>query len=69
MLALSRKLGEKVTIIHDGEKMEFTVFEIRHGGTVRLSFDAPKSYRIVRSELRIREPVDESLARLAEGEQ
>lgn len=55
---LSREIGQTITIIHDGEKMQFTVTEIRDSGRVRMGFDAPKSFVILRNELEIRTPTE-----------
>ncbi len=50
MLVLSRKSGETLVI---GENIVLKVIEIR-SGRVRLSLDAPRDVRILRSELRPR---------------
>lgn len=51
MLVLSRKLGEKITVVcPDGTPLEVTVVDIDRG-KIRLGFDAPNSYRIYRNEL------------------
>ena len=47
MLVLSRKTGESIQIDDD---IFVTVAEVK-GGRVRLSFDAPRSIRIVRKEV------------------
>ncbi len=47
MLVLSRKKGESIQI---AENISITVSDVR-GGRVRLSIDAPRSVRIVRSEI------------------
>ena len=51
MLCIGRNESETVTIRHNGETLIVGV--IRRGGTgdVRLSFDGPRSFEIVRSEL------------------
>ena len=55
MLVLSRKPGESIQI---DENISVTVSEVR-GGRVRLSIDAPRSVRIVRTEVLERDfPVD-----------
>lgn len=49
-LILGRKENQTIVIVHDGEEMRFTIQEIR-GDKVRICFEAPKSYVIVRAEL------------------
>lgn len=49
-LVLSRKVGQSIGIIHDGEPMALTVLKVE-GDKVRIMFTAPLSYRIVRGEL------------------
>ena len=48
MLILQRKSGESVLI---GEEIRVTVVSVEAGGRVRLAVDAPRSMRILRSEL------------------
>lgn len=57
MLVLSRKSTEKIRI---GEEIEISVIAIS-GGKVRIGISAPKSTRIVRSELLIEEPGREAV--------
>ena len=47
MLVLSRKKGEAIQI---ADNVRISIVEIR-GGRVRLSIEAPRSVRVVRSEL------------------
>lgn len=47
MLCLSRKVGE-VVVIGDGVRVRIEAIK---GNTVKLSFDAPESVRILRGEL------------------
>lgn len=47
MLALTRKIGEKIII---GDNIELTIFDIK-GDSVRLSIDAPKDIKIYRGEI------------------
>lgn len=47
MLALTRKIGEKIII---GDNIEVTVFDIK-GDSVRLSINAPKDIKIYRGEI------------------
>lgn len=47
MLVLSRKKGEAIQI---ADNVRISIVEIR-GGRVRLSIDAPRSVRVIRSEL------------------
>lgn len=49
MLILQRKPGESIFI---GENICVTLLSAEPGGRVRLAIDAPKSMRILRSELR-----------------
>lgn len=52
MLLLSRKTGERIIItLPSGETISLFIVEIR-GDQVRLSFDAPRSISIVRSEIK-----------------
>lgn len=47
MLALTRKIGEKIMI---GDDIVLTVFDIK-GDSVRLSIEAPKEIKIYRGEI------------------
>ena len=47
MLALTRKIGERIVI---NDNIVLTVVDIR-GDSVRLSFDAPRDVKIYRGEL------------------
>jgi carbon storage regulator CsrA len=47
MLVLSRKVDERIQI---GDNITITVVQVR-GNSVRIAIDAPKSVRILRSEL------------------
>jgi len=47
MLALTRKIGEKIVI---GDNIVLTIFGIK-GDSVRLSIDAPKEIKIYRGEI------------------
>lgn len=47
MLALSRKIGEKIII---GDNIAIKIFEIK-GDTVRIGIEAPKDIKIYRGEL------------------
>ncbi|MCX7780182.1 MAG: carbon storage regulator CsrA [Negativicutes bacterium] len=47
MLALTRKVGEKIVI---GDNITLTVVEVK-GETVRLGIDAPKDIKIYRGEI------------------
>lgn len=47
MLALTRKIGEKIMI---GDDIILTVFDIK-GDSVRLSIEAPKEIKIYRGEI------------------
>lgn len=47
MLALTRKIGEKIMI---GDNIVLTVFDIK-GDSVRLSIEAPKDIKIYRGEI------------------
>jgi len=53
MLVLSRKLGEEIMI---GGQIKVTVLKVQ-GGRVRIGIDAPESVRVLRKELRRREPI------------
>ncbi len=48
MLILNRKVGERVVINGD---LVLTVIDVGRNGQVRLGFDGPKEYRILRAEL------------------
>jgi carbon storage regulator CsrA len=50
MLALSRKKNEKTIVTVSGRKMEIKIIEIRNH-TVRIGFQAPPDFRILREEL------------------
>lgn len=55
MLVLSRKVGEKLLLVEDGQ-VKITITYVpsdRHSGgtTIRLGIDAPKTVKILRSEL------------------
>jgi carbon storage regulator CsrA len=47
MLVLSRKLNEQIRI---GENITVTILRVK-GNTVRVGVDAPRSVRVIRSEL------------------
>jgi carbon storage regulator len=47
MLALTRKIGEKIII---GDNIELTIVDIK-GDSVRLSIEAPKDIKIYRGEI------------------
>ena len=47
MLILTRKSGESITI---GDDVKITVVEVK-GKQVRIGFDAPRSYMILREEV------------------
>lgn len=47
MLALTRKVGEKIVV---GDNITITVVDIK-GDSVRLSFDAPREVKIYRGEI------------------
>lgn len=49
MLILQRKAGESLFI---GDDIEISIVSVDAGGRVRLSIEAPKSYSILRAELR-----------------
>ena len=54
MLVLTRECHDEITITHCGEVLRLKVVEIRGHGRpkkCRLSFDAPRSFRVWRSEL------------------
>jgi carbon storage regulator len=50
MLVLSRKTGETIQVAGQTGEIRITVVQIR-GGRVRLSIDAPREVRVMRSEL------------------
>ena len=50
MLVLSRKTGETIQVAGQTGEFRITVVQIR-GGRVRLSIDAPREVRVMRSEL------------------
>lgn len=50
MLVLSRKKGETIQVSSAAGEIRITVAEVR-GGRVRLSIEAPRSVRVLRSEL------------------
>jgi carbon storage regulator CsrA len=50
MLILSRRTGETIHVASQTGDILITVSEVR-GGRVRLSIDAPRSVRVVRSEI------------------
>ncbi len=52
MLVLSRKVDERIQI---GDNITITVVQVR-GNSVRIAIDAPKSVRILRSELEGKPP-------------
>jgi len=47
MLALTRKVGEKIIV---GDNLVITVVDVK-GDSVRLSFDAPREVKIYRGEI------------------
>lgn len=49
MLILQRKPGESLSI---GDDIHVSIVSVDSGGRVRLAIDAPKSFTILRSELR-----------------
>ena len=66
MLVLKRRSAECVTITHAGEQIE--VFVLGHDGSgVRLGFDAPQSFVVVRSELVARSEEQRPAAQDAPG--
>ena len=50
MLVLERKSGESIVITHGNDTIEIKV-DKNNNGTVKLVFDAPKKYVILRKEL------------------
>ena len=51
-LVLSRKAGESIDMTcEDGTKIKITAIEFQGGSRVKLMFNAPKSVKILRSEL------------------
>ena len=57
MLVLSRSLHERIVIrCQCGECLTVAPSKITGNGTIRLAFDAPATFRIVREELDWREP-------------
>lgn len=50
MLMLSRNTGEAVDVMVNGEKCRLLITSVR-GDRVRIGFDAPKHWRIMRTEL------------------
>jgi sRNA-binding carbon storage regulator CsrA len=59
MLGLSRMERESITVTHDGEELKFIVGSIK-GRRVRLFIDAPKSFRVRRTELDVIEDQTEN---------
>lgn len=54
MLVLTRGCHDEITVMHCGEVLRLKVVEFRGGceqRRVRISFDAPRSFRVWRSEL------------------
>ena len=52
MLVLSRKYDQKVRIYApNGDQIEILMIGIKQNGSVRLGFEAPMAYRIVRAEI------------------
>ena len=54
MLVLQRKTGESITLtgeLTQGQEIVVSVYEIRHGDKVRLTFAAPNGVKISRTEL------------------
>ncbi len=62
MLTLQRKVGESIFI---GEDIEVRIVSLDSAGRIRLSIDAPQSYRILRSELRSAMQVNQEAAQEA----
>lgn len=50
MLVLSRRVLEKVVVLVNGERLTVSVERIK-GGSVRLGFVAPDSFKILRGEV------------------
>ena len=50
MLILTRQKDQKIIVEIGGQRMTITLAEIR-GDKVRLGFDAPESFKILRQEL------------------
>lgn len=50
MLVLERKSGESIVITHGNDTIEIKV-DKNNNGSVKLVFDAPKKYVILRKEL------------------
>lgn len=50
MLVLTRKLLQKVEITHNGEVLTLYVLGTNSSGNIRLGFEAPKSFSILREE-------------------
>lgn len=61
MLSLDRKLGERVFIdCPDGSRIAVALYRLKRNGA-RLTFDAPREYRILREEVAdLPEPVAEA---------
>lgn len=58
-LTLTRKHGESILIIRDGETLaRITVTEITRDRKVKLSFEASKEVRIMREEILARSPTE-----------
>ena len=49
MLVLSRNQNERIRITHAGEELDVVVVEV--GGRVRLGFEGPQSFKVLRGEL------------------
>lgn len=57
MLVLSFGLNDSVEIEHNGEKMIVTVLENKHHKkTIRLAFDAKRSFNITRTDAKVKGP-------------
>jgi len=57
MLVLSRNTGESIDLTVNGETCRILITSVR-GDRVRVAFSAPGNWRIMRTELDEREPLD-----------
>lgn len=60
MLVLARREGQKIHVRHKGETLTLTVVE--DGTLIRLGFDAPRSFEIVRDDANPREEAETVLS-------
>lgn len=56
---LTRKIGEKIFVTHEGEAFAIILTEVRGRNQVRITLEAPPSFLFTRGELMEREPASE----------